>query len=134
MERIADVAAGSGRDLVALAVAGGGRDHTFGLERQGDGVTLGQQPVGGRAPPGCGPVQQHNDLLKRMARLAKKFGFEFSKTPDVNGANHDKWYVGGEVVIVPRHNEINELTARSILRSWEEMLDEAMRPQEEEGE
>ncbi|GGL52126.1 hypothetical protein GCM10014719_61820 [Planomonospora parontospora subsp. antibiotica] len=76
---------------------------------------------------------KRNDLLNRMARLAKKFGFEFSKTPDVNGAAHDKWYVGGEAVIVPRHNEINELTARSILRSWEEMLDEAAKP-EGEGE
>jgi mRNA interferase HicA len=69
-----------------------------------------------------------------MARLAKKFGFEFSKKPDVNGANHDKWYVQGEAVIVPRHNEINELTAKSILRTWEEMLDEAAKLDEKEGE
>ncbi|MFC7381593.1 hypothetical protein [Sphaerisporangium rhizosphaerae] len=78
---------------------------------------------------------KRNDLLNRMARLAKKFGFEFSKTPDVHGAGHDKWYVGGEAVIVPRHSEINELTARGILRSWEEMLDDAARAEDKrEGE
>ncbi|MCW2876159.1 MAG: YcfA-like protein [Sphaerisporangium sp.] len=69
-----------------------------------------------------------------MARLAKKFGFDFSKTPDAHGASHDKWYVGGEPVIVPRHNEINELTAKGILRSWEEMLEEAARSEEGQGE
>ncbi|MET8337591.1 hypothetical protein ABZV14_28840 [Streptosporangium canum] len=68
---------------------------------------------------------KRNDLLGRMARLAKQYGFEFSKTPDVHGGGHDKWYVRGGAVIVPRHAEVNELTARGILKEWDALLAEA---------
>ncbi|GII78620.1 hypothetical protein Sru01_36020 [Sphaerisporangium rufum] len=76
---------------------------------------------------------KRKELLDRMARLALEFGFEFSKSPDVHGGSHDKWYVGGEAVIVPRHNEINELTAKRILRVWEALLDETARREEGHG-
>ncbi|MEU0519190.1 hypothetical protein [Streptosporangium sp. NPDC006007] len=70
---------------------------------------------------------KRNDLLNRMARLAKRYGFEFSKTPDIHGGGHDKWYVRGDAVIVPRHSEINELTAKGILKEWDALLAEAQR-------
>lgn len=80
---------------------------------------------------------KRNDLLNRMARLARHYGFEFSKTPDVHGGGHDKWYIRGDAVIVPRHTEINELTAKGILKEWDALLAEARqdvsRDDEEEG-
>lgn len=79
---------------------------------------------------------KRNELLSRMARLAKRYGFEFSKTPDVHGGSHDKWYVRGDAVIVPRHAEVNELTAKGILKEWDTLLAEAqqdMSQDDEEG-
>lgn len=69
-----------------------------------------------------------------MARLARRYGFEFSRKPDVHGGGHDKWYVRGDAVIVPRHVEINELTARGILKEWEALLAEALRDMEKDDE
>jgi hypothetical protein len=40
------------------------------------------------------------------------------------GGSHDKFFVGGHPVIVPRHNEIVEYTARGILRTFERMCAE----------
>jgi hypothetical protein len=60
---------------------------------------------------------KRSDLLNRMARLAKRYGFEFSKTPDTHGGSHDKWYVRGDAITVPRHAEVNELTARASSRN-----------------
>ncbi|MFF3441698.1 hypothetical protein [Streptosporangium sp. NPDC002721] len=81
---------------------------------------------------------KRNDLLGRMARLARRYGFEFSKSPDVHGGGHDKWYVRGDAVIVPRHTEVNELTAKGILKEWEALLAQArqdvLRENEGEGE
>lgn len=69
-----------------------------------------------------------------MARLAKRYGFEFSKIPDVHGGSHDKWYVRGDAVIVPRHVEVNELTAKGILEEWDALLAEALRDMSEDDE
>lgn len=35
---------------------------------------------------------------------------------NIGGTKHDKWTNGNLVQMVPRHNEINEWTARGILR------------------
>ncbi|MEV4249130.1 hypothetical protein AB0J63_37655 [Streptosporangium canum] len=69
-----------------------------------------------------------------MARLAKRYGFEFSKSPDVHGGSHDKWYVHGDAVVVPRHAEVNELTAKGILKEWDALLAEALRAMSEDDE
>ncbi|MFD8531023.1 hypothetical protein ACFV0L_26745 [Streptosporangium canum] len=69
-----------------------------------------------------------------MARLAKRYGFEFSKSPDVHGGSHDKWYVQGDAVVVPRHAEVNELTAKGILKEWDALLAEALRAMSEDDE
>lgn len=35
------------------------------------------------------------------------------------GGKHTKFYIDGKRVIVPRHNEINEMTAQAILKQCE---------------
>jgi hypothetical protein len=43
----------------------------------------------------------------------------------VHGGRHDKFFVGGSSVDVPRHNEIVEYTARGILRTFRQICAEA---------
>ena len=43
-----------------------------------------------------------------MARIAKRYGIGFDKDHPIHGGNHDKFYVGGHSVEVPRHNDIVE--------------------------
>lgn len=37
------------------------------------------------------------------------------------GANHEVWAIAGERLVIPRHREINEYTARAIIRRAEEV-------------
>jgi hypothetical protein len=60
-----------------------------------------------------------------MARIAKSYGIAFDKDHPVHGGNHDKFFVGGRPVEVPRHNEIVGYTARGILRTFERMCADA---------
>jgi mRNA interferase HicA len=53
------------------------------------------------------------ELLKQLRRLAKDRGVKFEVT---EGGSHSKVWLGERFVIVPRHREINELTAKGILR------------------
>jgi hypothetical protein len=62
-----------------------------------------------------------------MARIAKRYGIPFNKDQPIHGGNHDKFYVGGHSVEVPRHNDIVEYTARGILRTFEQMCVDAKR-------
>jgi hypothetical protein len=62
-----------------------------------------------------------------MARIAKRYGIAFNKDHPIHGGNHDKFYVGGQSVEVPRHNDIVEYTARGILRTFEQMCADAKR-------
>jgi hypothetical protein len=39
----------------------------------------------------------------------------------VHGGRHDKFFVGGHSVEVPRHTEIVEYTASGILRTFEQL-------------
>jgi len=43
-----------------------------------------------------------------MARIAKNYGIAFDKDHLVHDGNHDKFFVGGRPVEVPRHNEVVE--------------------------
>lgn len=47
---------------------------------------------------------KRRDLIKRL----EKGGFEFKE----HGANHDTYKRGNDTEQVPRHNEINEITAK----------------------
>lgn len=51
---------------------------------------------------------KRRDLIKRL----EKGGFEFVR----RGSNHDIYKRGNETEEVPRHKEINEYTARGIIR------------------
>lgn len=65
-----------------------------------------------------------------MRLLAKDYGVEVEV---VQGANHEKWRAGSEAMAVPRHSEVNENTAKAILRGWEEALSEVANEHEGEG-
>ncbi|HUZ52677.1 MAG TPA: hypothetical protein VMU94_09115 [Streptosporangiaceae bacterium] len=67
---------------------------------------------------------KRRELLAQMARIAKDHGIAFDQDHPVHGGNHDKFFVGSRPVVVPRHNEIVEYTARGILRTFERMCAE----------
>ena len=57
---------------------------------------------------------KRRDLLARIRDAAT--GAEIEWVMIRQGANHEVWSCGGQRVTVPRHREINEYTAESILR------------------
>jgi len=57
-------------------------------------------------------------LMKEIARRAKSGGVEWVFVRE--GANHEVWQYGTLRVTMPRHSDINELTAKGILRDIEE--------------
>lgn len=63
-----------------------------------------------------------NELLRRIRRAAadKDVGFELVR----EGGNHSIYRCGSQNVVIPRHREINELTARSIMRDLDDELGE----------
>jgi predicted RNA binding protein YcfA (HicA-like mRNA interferase family) len=58
-------------------------------------------------------MMKRAELLKRLAKAAKASGVEMEV---VEGGSHTKVRMGDRQTVVPRHSEINELTARAILR------------------
>lgn len=53
---------------------------------------------------------KQKDLVKRL----EEAGFVFYK----HGGNHDIYIRDGQTEIIPRHREINELLAKTILKKW----------------
>lgn len=53
---------------------------------------------------------KQKDLVKKL----KAAGFEFER----HGGNHDVYVRGSDREQIPRHREINERLAKSILRKW----------------
>ncbi|MGN1167151.1 MAG: type II toxin-antitoxin system HicA family toxin [Lachnospiraceae bacterium] len=49
-------------------------------------------------------------LIKKL----KKAGFSFK----AHGGNHDTYKRGTDTEQIPRHKEINEITAKQILKKW----------------
>ena len=45
---------------------------------------------------------KRRELLIQMTRIAKHYGIEFDKDHPVHGGRHDKFFVGGHSVEVPR--------------------------------
>lgn len=54
--------------------------------------------------------------MKRRILIKKleKAGFRFKE----HGGNHDTYIRGNDIEQVPRHREINEITAKMILKKW----------------
>lgn len=53
---------------------------------------------------------KRRDLIKKLENA----GFIFKE----HGGNHDTYKRGSDTEQVPRHKEINEITARSIIKKW----------------
>lgn len=58
-------------------------------------------------------MMKRRELLQRISRHAKQQGLLMEIT---EGASHTKVRVGDRVTVVPRHAEINEVTARAVLK------------------
>jgi mRNA interferase HicA len=57
-------------------------------------------------------------LMKHLRKIAAVKGLELL---EAEGANHSKVWVGSIMLVVPRHREVNELTALAILRQAEQI-------------
>ena len=53
---------------------------------------------------------KQRDLVKKL----EDAGFVFKE----HGGNHDTYKRGDETEQIPRHKEINEITAKKILKKW----------------
>ncbi len=53
-----------------------------------------------------------------LERELKKLGWEFLRS----GGSHDVWKRGDNIEAIPRHNEINEITAKAILKRAKEKV------------
>lgn len=62
---------------------------------------------------------KRKELEKRLNRLAKDHGATAIWT---EGVSHSKVSINGIETTVPRHSEINELTAKGIIRFFERSL------------
>jgi mRNA interferase HicA len=58
----------------------------------------------------------YNQRVKRrdLEKKLKQLGWW-----KIDGSKHDKWTNGRDCIAVPRHSEINEFTARGIIREAE---------------
>lgn len=53
---------------------------------------------------------KRRDLINKL----EEAGFRFER----NGAEHDVYRRGSDIEEVPRHRELNEITAKKILKKW----------------
>lgn len=63
---------------------------------------------------------KQRDILKALRKMAKEAGVEFVLVR--NGANHDIYRLSDLAITMPRHTEVNELTAKGILKDANEYL------------
>jgi mRNA interferase HicA len=63
---------------------------------------------------------RRRELLAELRRIAKEAHVEMALVR--HGGRHDVYRLGAVTVVVPRHTEINELTARGILLDAGERL------------
>lgn len=63
--------------------------------------------------PHEGPQMKYRGLVKTIKKNARERG---GMAEFVEGRNHTKVTVGGRHTTIPRHNEVNELTAHGILK------------------
>lgn len=60
---------------------------------------------------------KRRDLIKTVKQIAKTQGYEYSQE---EGGSHTKVMFDGKfVTTIPRHNEVNEITAKGIIKQAE---------------
>lgn len=62
---------------------------------------------------------KRKELEKKLNQLARSTNKQITWA---EGGNHSKVCIGELTITVPRHNEINEITARSIIKYFERNL------------
>lgn len=60
---------------------------------------------------------KRRDLLQKISKAAAAAGTSFTLVRE--GGGHSIYRCGDQPIAVPRHSEINELTARGIMRDLE---------------
>lgn len=65
-------------------------------------------------------MAKRRDLIKALRSTAKQACIEFSFVR--NGSNHDIYRWDTVLIVIPRHNEINEMTARGIIKDTDAYL------------
>lgn len=73
---------------------------------------------------------KRTDLMKRLRKIAKAEGVEVETR---EGGSHTVVKIGERQTTVPRHNEINEITAKAILKQMEPKAEEPADDEKEEG-
>jgi len=63
---------------------------------------------------------KRRDLLKQLRSIAKATDTDFRLLRQ--GANHELWTIMNQRLVIPRHREINEHTARSIIKLAKETV------------
>lgn len=64
---------------------------------------------------------KRRDLIRKIAKAARAQGVDWTVG---EGGSHSVCKLGGHKIPIPRHNELNEMTARGILKSCEVELGE----------
>jgi len=54
------------------------------------------------------------ELIRQLREIARSGGLDFFF---VGGTKHEKWILGQLTLVIPRHNDLKEMTAQSILKS-----------------
>ncbi len=65
---------------------------------------------------------KRTELIRSLRQYAKAADVVFEMIRE--GANHEVWSFGGSRLTIPRHREINEFTARAILKDARDSLGE----------
>jgi mRNA interferase HicA len=65
---------------------------------------------------------KRTDLIKRLRQIADDSDVVFALVRE--GANHEIWSFNGQRLSIPRHREINEYTARGIITTAQQTLEE----------
>ncbi|MDO5695067.1 MAG: hypothetical protein Q4G38_05255 [Aeriscardovia aeriphila] len=64
---------------------------------------------------------KRKDLANKLSALAKQYGESITWS---EGGNHSKVTIGNIMTAIPRHTEINEITAKQIIKYFERKLNE----------
>jgi hypothetical protein len=65
---------------------------------------------------------KRGELIRKISKRSKAVGKTWELTRQ--GANHEQWTCGTSIVYVPRHSQVNDLTAQGICKDLEDELGE----------